>query len=475
MPQHHARRLAWFAPLPPVRSGIAQYNAELLPGLASAYSVELFVDAHPDQFVRPDARIRLYSAHDFVWKHLRQPYDLIVYQLGNAPCHDYMWAYMARYPGLVVLHDGQLHHARGRGLLEQKRADDYRSEFAFNHPGVQLAIAELGIAGLLGSLTYLWPMRRVVIESARMIAVHNQWLADQIREEHPDAQVTVLDMGVPAPALPADAGPIIRARHGIQRDTVLFLALGDVTPEKRISQAIRGLASLVHARPPATPVPNVHLLLAGKTVDHYDAEAEARALGVADRVTVAGFVPHEDVAAYVDAADVCLCMRWPSSRETSAAWLRCLAAARPTVTTDLVHMVDIPAYDPRAWTILHAPAGAGKTMPLASEPACVSVDIIDEDHSLRLAMRRLASDPRLRATLGRRARQLWLERFTLDRMVAEYLDLLDAACTSPIPGRARLAQLPAHFGTRGTEHATRLLREMDWPASRITEVWRGQV
>src|SRR5580765_7812241 len=210
MPQHHTRRLAWFAPLPPVRSGIAQYNNELLPGLASAYSVELFVDAHPDQFVRPDPRMPLYNAHDFVWKHLRQPYDLIVYQLGNAPCHDYMWAYMARYPGLVVLHDGQLHHARGRGLLEQKRADDYRSEFAFNHPGVQLAIAELGIAGLLGSLTYLWPMRRVVIESARMIAVHNQWLADQIREEHPDAQVSVLDMGVPAPAMPADAGPIIR-------------------------------------------------------------------------------------------------------------------------------------------------------------------------------------------------------------------------------------------------------------------------
>jgi hypothetical protein len=67
-----------------VRSGIAQYNNELLPGLASAYSVELFVDAHPDQFVRPDAPMPLYNAHDFVWKHLRQPYDLIVYQLGNA-------------------------------------------------------------------------------------------------------------------------------------------------------------------------------------------------------------------------------------------------------------------------------------------------------------------------------------------------------------------------------------------------------
>jgi hypothetical protein len=81
----------------------------------------------------------------------------------------------------------------------------------------------------------------------------------------------------------------------------------------------------------------------------------------------------------------------------------------------------------------------------------------------------------LRATLGRRAQQLWFERFTLDRMVAEYLNLLDRACISPSPTRARLAQLPAHFSTTGREHATRLLREMGWPVSRITKVWRGLV
>ena len=32
----------------------------------------------------------VFSAHDFVWKQLREPYDLVVYQLGNAACHDYM-------------------------------------------------------------------------------------------------------------------------------------------------------------------------------------------------------------------------------------------------------------------------------------------------------------------------------------------------------------------------------------------------
>src|SRR5260221_2979033 len=168
-------RLAWFAPLPPVRSGVAQYNLELIPGLASAYQIDLFVDGQPDRFERPDARAAVYSAHDFVWKHIRRPYDLVVYQLGNAPSHDYIWAYLARHPGLVVLHDGQLHHARRRWLLRQRREDDYHAEFQFNHPDVDAALAELGIAGLLGALTYLWPMRRVVVQSARLVAVHNEW------------------------------------------------------------------------------------------------------------------------------------------------------------------------------------------------------------------------------------------------------------------------------------------------------------
>src|SRR5436190_20372841 len=110
-------RLAWFGPLPPVRSGIATYSGELLPLLAAEHEIDLFVDGPPSAFESPHERLELFDAHDFIWKHRARPYDLIVYQLGNATCHDYMWAYLVRYPGIVVLHDGQLHHARGRMLL----------------------------------------------------------------------------------------------------------------------------------------------------------------------------------------------------------------------------------------------------------------------------------------------------------------------------------------------------------------------
>lgn len=470
-------RLAWFTPLPPIRTGIASYNVELLPALEQDYQIDLFVDGPPARFTRPDAGTPVYSAHDFVWKHRRHPYDLVVYQLGNAPCHDYMWAYLVRYPGAVVLHDGQLHHARARCLLQQKRDDDYRSELRFNHPGAVADLAELGVAGFLGSLTYFWPMRRIVVESARLVLVHNDWLAAELREEHPSARIQVVSMGVPAPVARPDANAAVRNRHAIPADAVLFVAFGRVTAEKRIAQAIRGLASVVEV------LPDVHLLLVGEAADDCDPLAEARALGRAlgiekleKNVTIAGFVSDQEMGDYLAAADVCLCMRWPSSRETSASWLRCLAAGRPTVITDLVHTSDIPALDPRTWTLLHAPqpdsgqGGRKKSGPV--DPVCVSIDIVDEDHSLRLAMRRLATDARLRASLGRRARRLWMERFALDQMVIGYRNAIEMACAAPLPAAALRARWPGHFLTDGTDHATNLLRQTGLSEPRIAEIWR---
>ena len=200
---HCMPRLAWFSPLPPVRSGIAQYNAELLPVLASVSpdrSLCRRLTEVASCAARSHARLQRVRLHLEATANV--PTISIVYQLGNAPCHDYMWAYLTRFPGLVVLHDGQLHHARGRMLLQQwhPRQDDYRREFWFNHPDANPDLAELGAVGLLGSLTYLWPMLRIVVESSRRILVHNDWLAEQIREAHPEAAVDVVEMGVPEPA-----------------------------------------------------------------------------------------------------------------------------------------------------------------------------------------------------------------------------------------------------------------------------------
>jgi glycosyltransferase involved in cell wall biosynthesis len=447
-------RLAWFTPLPPVTSGVARYNAELLPGLAPRYAIDVFVDGDPRFVAAPSAGLSVLNAHDFVWRHFQRPYDLVVYQLGNATCHDYMWAYLVRHPGLVVLHDGQLHHARGRLLLHRRRDDEYREEFQYCDPEARPDMAEIGIAGLLGSLTYLWPFRRVVVESARAVVVHNEWLAARIREESPAVHVRVVGMGVPDEPAPEDARERIRTRHGLGAATIVFVAFGTVTPEKRIPQVIRALAAL-------TPtLPDVHLLLVGDTVPHYDARADADALGVGDRVTLTGFVDDAEVPAYLSASDVCLCLRWPSSRETSAAWLRAVAAGRPTMVTDLVHTAGTPALDPRNWMPLHAP-----------DPVAVSIDVLDEDHSLRIGMRRLATDERLRRELGANARRLWSGHYRIEPMVAKYVEAIDAAAVLPVPDDSVRIRLPEHFLADGTVPVARRLRALGLPDARIDSLW----
>ena len=496
-------RLAWFTPLPPSRSGIAAYSAELLPLLSARYRIDTFIDpAAPAPQVDPG--VPVFPSRDFLWRHGNQPYDLVVYQLGNATCHDYMWPYLVRFPGLVVLHDGQLHQSRSKALLTSRRRDDYRAEFAFCHPDANPGIAEIVIAALGGSLYFLWPMLRVPIESSRLVACHSPWLAAQLRSQFAHQEFRVIEMGVGDPLLhlwdrrsldrwrdagrrTPDAGRLtsdlglrtsddasaILARHLIPAGRIVFAAYGMLTPEKRLTQIFRALRSVLPYAPDA------HVLLVGQPVDYYDVEADARAIGVADRVTVTGYVTDEELPAYLAAADVCLCLRWPTSRETSASWLRCLAAGKPTVITDLVHTTSVPALDPRTWTALEADLGpptsdlGPRTATLHpwdrrsldrwqdtglrtsdDDPVCVAIDIVDEQHSLGLAMRRLARDGPLRNELGRRAREYWARHHTPERMADDYRQAIEAALCRPAPDRSHL---PAHLLPDGTDLIRRTL------------------
>lgn len=449
-------RLAWFTPLPPTRSGIAAYSAEILPRLAESATVDVFVDgpATPEgtpapgpAAPRPPAGVAgLWSAHAFIHRHRLDPYDLVVYQLGNAPCHDFMWPYLVRYPGLVVLHDLALHHARARMLLARRREADYRAEFAFNHPEVDPAAANFAVAGLDGAPYYLWPMTRLVVATARGVAVHSAAVADDLREAHPAARVYAIRMGVGAP--PADLDPLPAPGRP------LIGAFGLVTPEKRIPVLLRAFARLARRHPDA------RLVLVGDRVPHYDAATEAAALGIGDRVSVTGFVSDLDHDRWLARVDVCVSLRWPTTGETSASWLRALAAGRATVVTDLAHQTDVPTLDPRSWTVNHAPGVGGRAPEAltAREAVAVAIDVLDEEHSLGLALERLARDDELRRTLGRNARAWWEAGHTLDHMAADYRAVLARALADPPPPVP--SDLPPHLLADGSARLRSLLAEL---------------
>jgi len=401
-------RIAWFSPFPPCRTGIAACSADVVTALRSrGYAIDPYPAA---------------AAHDFPWRHRRQPYDLVVYQFGNSSHHDYEWAYALRYPGLVVLHDTHLHHARAGFLLRERRVADYRAEFRWNHPGVSPDAAELAVAGFDSELYYEWNMVRSLVWTARLVAVHGSLARDRVigkpGNRGIEDKVVAIHLGhgeLVTPERRERARKDVRAKYGIAADAVLFGCFGGITPEKRVPQVLAALAAI------RLYAPDARLLLAGTDAAHYDVRADIAAHGLEDRVTMTGYLDDErDLADHLAACDVSLNLRWPTAGETSGPWLRALAAGVATVITDLVHLGDVPSLDPRTW--------AART---AAAPVTIAIDILDEDHSLRLAMRRLATDPALREQLGRAGQAYWQREHTVVMMADDYERIIEQAIARP--------------------------------------------
>lgn len=434
-------RLAWFSPFPPVRSGIAACSQDLVASLGRDHQIDCFVDEPVVRAKPREGAPPLHSAHEFVWRHRLTPYDLTVYQLGNSSHHDYQWPYLFRYPGLAVLHDAHLHHARAAALLRTGRMAHYRAEFAANHPDAAPDLAELAVAGFDSHLYYLCPMTRLVVRASRLTAVHTPALAGQLREDSPDARIEAVRLGHGTPVSEADARDArsrVCRRYGIPEDAIVFGAFGALTPEKRIPLILDAFAALL----PYTP--SARLLLAGAPASHYDVQADITARDLGTHVTLTGYLEKDDeLTDALAASDVALNLRWPTAREVSGPWLRALAAGVPTVTIDLAHTWHVPSLDPRTWQ---------PNLPGGTPPVTVAVDILDEAHSLRLALRRLAADASLRRALGHAGRAWWAAEHSVARMLDDYARILPQAAAAPVPH----PDLPEHLVTDGDRTLRRL-------------------
>jgi len=449
-------RLAWFTPWPPQSSGVAGRSAEVVRRLAGrGHAVDVFVDERLVDV--PAARVaagppapgdvRVQSAHDFLWRHARGQYDLAVYQIGNSKLHSFVWPYLFQVSGLVVLHELCVHHARGRALLMDFRADDYRAEFAWNHPDESADAAELAIRGFAGPYYYQWPMVRAAIESARLAAAHSQLPADW-REAWPDAPIEHIALGEGVQQrLSADERIAWRHARNLPTEAIVFGVFGGLTEEKRILPIVRAFAAMHRATADA------RLVFAGPADSLVNVRAMADALGIGDVTHVLGTLDDDAFDAAIGAVDVSLHLRWPTALEISGPWLRALSAARPTVITDLAHLAGVPAIDPRTWH-LHAPADPAMS---DADAVAIAVDILDEDHSLRLALMRLATEASLRDRIGAAGLDWWKQHHTVDQMVDDYERVMSRAIASPDP----VITLPSHLRPNPLEHAQRLLRDFD--------------
>ena len=327
-------RLDYVSPLPPVRSGIADYSLDLLPHLEPLCDLRVVALAGQEVADEVAARWRPVAATA-----CGEDGRLPLYQMGNNRYHESVLTLALERPGVLTLHDMVLHHLLVEATIAHGRdehMDEYREWLARDHgwvgdeAGAARYWTELGEAAMFSLAAH-----RTLLRRQRGVLVHNRWAADRVVEECGELAIGVVPMGVPLPPPPDPAArAAFRERLGVGPETPLLGSFGFQTPIKRTRVAVRALARRELAE--------AHLVVAGEVSPVLDLDAEAASAGVADRVHVTGFLDPEEFQAAIAACDLCLNLRYPTAGETSASLLRVLAQGRPAVVSDYAQFRELP-------------------------------------------------------------------------------------------------------------------------------------
>ena len=375
-------RVAYFSPMPPESSGIADYSALLLPALRRHVDVTVVKRGAK----RPPRGV-----------------DLAVYHIGNNPdAHGWILDALRRTPGLVVLHDFVLHHLVAGVTIGRRDGHGYLDAMEREH-GVVGRL--LGHGVLDKRLPPLWearpeefPLAGEVLALATGLIVHSRYVERRVRE----AGFTGPIARVPHPAWP-DPGVEPAAIGGAP----LYGAFGNVNQSKRVPQLLEAFARVRSEHPGAK------LLLVGATSPGFDLERRLQRLGLqGDGIVREGYVDERRLWQLMAACDAHVNLRSPTMGETSGTAIRALTLGKPLVVSDVGWFSELPT-------------GVALEVPVGER----------EVDDLEAALRLLADRADVRRIMGEAARALARTEHDLER-VAE----LQAAAFERTAGGTAVAE-----------------------------------
>jgi glycosyltransferase involved in cell wall biosynthesis len=303
-------RVAYYSPMPPSRSGIADYSALLLPALRERIDV---VVAEPGR--------RAPSA------------DIALYHVGNDPdAHGWIVDALHQRPGLVVLHEYVLHHlvagitigrGNGRGYLDAMERD------------LGVAGRLLGLGVLDNLLPLLWetqperfPLSGIVLDRAQGLIVHSDYVGDRARAAGYGGRL----WHVPHPAWPMGE---VEPATDVSGDPLIG-CFGFLNMNKRIPELLEAFALLRRERPGA------RLLLVGGAGERFDVQRRLERLGLNDGVERMDYVPEDRMWSLMSACDVLVNLRYPTMGETSGSVIRALALGKALLVSDVGWFAELP-------------------------------------------------------------------------------------------------------------------------------------
>ncbi len=330
-------KLAFFSPLPPSQSGIADYSAELLPELARHYDIEIIAEQSEtsDDWLAANFPIR-----DMCWfEQHASSFSRILYHFGNSMFHDYMLDAMVKFPGIVVLHD--FYHS---GLIAHLDLTGQKAgiwDHALYQSHGYAALYEKKKTRDLNQIIWKYPCNQVVLENVKGVIVHSEYSKKLAQQWYgADASVDwklIQFLRVLPESIDREKA---RASLGLTEKDFLICSFGILGPTKLNHTLLNAwLKSSLAANG------TCHLVFVGKNDGgEYGASLvdTIKKSCANQRVKITGFADLNLFRSYLQAADAAVQLRALSRGETSGAVVDCLAYGIPTIINSNGAMAELP-------------------------------------------------------------------------------------------------------------------------------------
>lgn len=372
--------LAYISPLPPERSGISDYSAELLRELDRYYKITVIVNQPvvSDPWIVANCVIR-----DIDWfEHNAYRFDRILYNFGNSQFHQHMFKLLERFPGTVILHDfflsGVLAHMDAHGYAPGTW--DAALYDSHGYPAVRERYATQNDT----EVNWKYPCSRQVVEHSNGVIVHSR-LSKQLADSWYGVGTSENWVQIPhlrSPCLRTNDRNSTRAALGIGEHDFLVCSFGGIGPLKLNHRLLTAWQSS-----PLGSDQQCHLVFVGENHGgHYGAVLlhTINRHSSGERIKITGFVLPSQYATYLAAADVAVQLRTHTRGESSGAVLDCMNYGLPTIINAHGSMAEI------------------------APDSVISIPDEFSQSQLISAIVKLRSAPSLRRNIGGRAKSLLL-------------------------------------------------------------------
>jgi glycosyltransferase involved in cell wall biosynthesis len=337
-------KIALFSPLPPVKSGTADYFEELLPFL-SKFMDGIDIDIYVDQLSVENEKfyeqftIRYYEDFD----EYRNEYDLLFYFIANNPYHAFVYETFMKYPGIVLLHDVCLHHfIFWYYVFIKKDLERYIKELEFSHGEEGIKIGESIIKGHLTQrevyeIMFKFPMIKKVVDRSLGIIVHGNYNLSKLKEINPDKCVLKINHHYFEPKdFILEDKKILRRKYSIDLDKLIISSFGFLSMRKRPEIIFYAISKL------SKKYRDFLYIWVGSSEDNINIESLFEKMGLKNQSHCSGYVSKKSLYEYIRMSDIGVNLTYPTAGEISGTTIRCIGMGLPLVISDLPQYSEIP-------------------------------------------------------------------------------------------------------------------------------------